>query len=261
MCRHLASAQRRAEHDARSSVSVPSGIDALLARMGSKTAAAVMAPPPFVPRAVNVGEAVWDPSVANDHDMGVGGAGTNPSMELLRARAFRRLQAAAEAALLAELGDTICGRLELLSRVTLRKGNGLIDRWLASRREHATKASDPLLPPPHRTAADVPAFVAELEAAGASAEAAAAAAGALGSASTEALQWLHRQQRSTHTTASIHVSRPPPSSSATSFSSAGQKEGPPSPVIPSQYTLKCGKASVAINEAHLLKLHGVHEAC
>ena len=126
--RHLLSAQRRAEADAAAHTSTDSAIDHLLSAMGGKK---VRQPPaPFAARVSGVGESVWDPVPVgqNDHTTNASLC-PSPAVEILRGRAFRKLQAAAEAAFLAELGDGVCAKLELLSRVTLRNGNGLMDRW------------------------------------------------------------------------------------------------------------------------------------
>ena len=72
-------------------------------------------------------------------------------------------QAAAEEAFLAELGDSVCAKLALHSRVTLRNGNGLIDRWISCQRMRATSSDDPLLPPAHKTAAETPYIVADVQ--------------------------------------------------------------------------------------------------
>lgn len=249
MCRRLASAQRHASMDA--SPSMPNAIDNLLASMGGK------APPPAPkraePKTEGVGELVWDPSAISQRDDAPAAHRTSPdvNVELLRAHALRRLQAAAEKAILDELGDRICAKLELLSRVTLRNGNGLIDRWLAGRRAHGTAADDVLLPPPHRTAAEVPEFVAELEAAGASASSAAAAAGALGSASSDAVLWLNRQRRNPVPDAVVRIIRPQAAAAASANGSAVSSAG-------GTAKLRCGKTSLTLNEAHLLKLHELY---
>ena len=138
-------------------------VDRLLAMMGGKQVAPL---PSFAPCFCGVGEEVWDPSVVNSSETIVR-ASPNVALELLRCRALRRLQATVERAVLDEVGDRVGRRLELLSRVTLRNGNGLVDRWLASRRLVSTVDDDPLLPPAHNTAADVPVVVDELTGAGA----------------------------------------------------------------------------------------------
>ena len=142
----------------------------LLKAMGGRTQPPSAAAT-FAARTSGVGEECWDPE-PNLQAAGGSGSTVVPShssalrvaLETLRGRALRRLQAAVEDAVLAECGDAVAARLEMLSRVTLRNGNGFVDRWLASRRKAEV---DPLLPNPHRTSADVPGVVAELEAAGA----------------------------------------------------------------------------------------------
>ena len=242
MCRRLAAAQARAASDDQLERSASSAIDSLLASMGGK--AAPKAAERVTARTVGVGEDVWDPHAISPRE------GTPPlpipdvHVEMLRGRALRRLQAAAERIILDECGERVGARLELLSRVTLRNGNGFIDRWLASRRKHATAEDDVLLPPPHKIAADVPGLVAELEAAGAAPSAAAAAAGALGSASSEALLWLKRQQRSSVPTPTVRIIRKP----------SPRNDAQPAAVA----ALRCGKTSLPINEAHLAKLHELY---
>ena len=234
----LEAAKRNAE--AAHGTLASNSIDSLLSAMGSKRATVQNVAPAFAPRITGVGEAVWDPSVINVAEQASSTvAAPSVPLEIVRARALRRLQAAVEDALLDELGDAVCSRLEMHSRVTLRNGNGMVERWLfgSRSREPDAEGSDPLLPPPHRTAADVPGIVGELEAAGASAAAASAAASAMGSAATAALVWLNRQRRALPATPEVHVSAP---------SSAGQVE------------LRCGKVKLALNHVHLLKMHELY---
>eukprot|EP00966_Prymnesium_polylepis_P092374 2138472-Prymnesium_polylepis.4 len=120
------------------------GLDALLASMGSKRAATALAASDarqsasHEPRSTGVGEKVWDPTVVVrtvPRPSGTSALSPPPvAAELLRAQAFRKLQAGVEAELLQVLGPAVVERLEVYSSQTLRNGNGLVDRWLADRR-------------------------------------------------------------------------------------------------------------------------------
>eukprot|EP00966_Prymnesium_polylepis_P273732 6323536-Prymnesium_polylepis.2 len=184
-------------------------LDTLLAAMGSKRAASALtaaATPvaPRAPRTVGVGEEVWDPTVLQAAHAPADAAVGVPSVptELLRAQALRKLQAGVEEELLRTLGPEVVGKLEVTSSVTLRNGNGLVDRWLAERRlaaaahakaTPAPPASDPLLPLPYSAAAEAPELAAELQRGGASAESAAEAAVGLGRVADETLEGLRRR--------------------------------------------------------------------
>ena len=110
------------------------------------------------------------------------------------------------------LGDVVCAGLELLSSVTLRKGNGLVERWLMCRHAAAPpgRAREPLLPPSLRfcggTAAHIDApLLQELQKAGASEETAEAARAAMGAEAETALNWLRRQRDDSRQSTEVRV--------------------------------------------------------
>ena len=132
--RRLQNATRRAA--AHAEEAAPSEIDSLLAAMGGSAVRAARTP--FGPHTTGVGEEVWEPGV---HPVLLPSAGagadvvpaTSVQLELRRRKAMRQLQAGIERRCLAVLGDVVLSGLELLSSVTLRKGNGLVERWLMCR--------------------------------------------------------------------------------------------------------------------------------
>ena len=145
----------------------PSEIDSLLAAMGGSAVRTANASP-FGPATTDVGEGVWAPGVHPARlPSTIAGADPVPApsvpLELRRRKAMRQLQAGIERQVVPILGDVVCSGLELLSSVTLRKGNGLVERWLMCRHAAAPagRAREPLLPPsarfcggaPHKTQA------------------------------------------------------------------------------------------------------------
>lgn len=176
------------------------GLEALLAAMGSTRAAPSLPsslPPPHAPLTSGVGESVWDPAVllpSLPPPSSTGASRPSAGAELLRARSLRRLQAAVESSLLSVLGESVVRNLDIKSRLTIRKGNGLMDRWLAERRLSTPPEgqADPLLPLPYDRGGEVGQLRAELIKAGASEERAEAAAVAMGRAAEEALRGLRR---------------------------------------------------------------------
>ena len=157
----------------------PSEIDSLLAAMGGSAVRTANASP-FGPATTDVGEEVWAPGVHPARlPSTIAGADPVPApsvpLELRRRKAMRQLQAGIERQVVPILGDVVCSGLELLSSVTLRKGNGLVERWLMCRHAAAPagRAREPLLPPSVRfcggTAAHIDApLLQELQSAGAS---------------------------------------------------------------------------------------------
>ena len=112
-----ASRKRAAAAQPLGGAAVQSGLDNLLAAMGSKRAATTLAAAAVPaarrePRTTGVGEEVWDSTMIQsprpDKE-----APIPPSLaiELMRAAALRRMQAAAEAELLRILGPAVLGKL------------------------------------------------------------------------------------------------------------------------------------------------------
>ncbi len=161
------------------------GVDALLAKMSGK----LPPPPPAPPH-------------HSHHDHHLSRRPTaDPARELMRARAVRRLHANVEEALLDTLGAVVCARLSLHSRLTLRNGDGLFDRWMLRRSLHASdeaKACDPLLPWPKSSGAVDLLLVRELEAAQAPRDLALQAARAMEAAAAAASRWVARSPARAH---------------------------------------------------------------
>lgn len=242
------------------------GLDELVAAMGGRAVPQAQETA-HTPRTLGVGEPSWDPAAAVPEQAAssavVAAAPPSIALELLRRRAARRLQAAAEQRVLDELGERVCARLEMHSRVTLRNGNGMLERWAYARRMRAGPADDPLLPPPYSTAADVPDLVAELEAAGAPPDRAAAAAASLGSAAAEARLWIARQRRRAAEPRGVTIrplQRDAPGSAGAAVARGEQWpfDGTPPPPPSSQYEVGCAGVKLVINAAHLLKLHELY---
>ena len=110
------------------------------------------------------------------------------------------------------LGDVVCAGLELLSSVTLRKGNGLVERWLMCRHAAAPpgRAREPLLPPSIRfcggTAAHIDApLLQELQKAGASEASAEHARAAMAAEAEAAFLWLRRQRDDARQSTEVRV--------------------------------------------------------
>ena len=211
--RRLQRAAQRAASQAEDAA--PSEIDSLLAAMGGSAVRAAHAP--FGPATSGVGEEVWEPGV-HPARLPTAGAGADPvpapsvTLELRRRKAMRQLQAGIEREVVPILGDVVCAGLELLSSVTLRKGNGLVERWLMCRHAAAPpgRAREPLLPPSLRfcggTAAHIDApLLQELQKAGASEETAEAARAAMGAEAETALNWLRRQRDDSRQSTEVRV--------------------------------------------------------
>ena len=96
-------------------------IESILCAMGAEKTVVMEPEAAYQPRSSGVGEFVWDPTVSADRPRAHPVVQrSSVAVEMLRARALRRLQAAIEEAFLDELGDSVCARLAIHSRVTLR---------------------------------------------------------------------------------------------------------------------------------------------
>lgn len=269
---------QRATHLAAAAASQPdaaSEIDSLLAAMGGS----VPAPTPaaaFSPQLTDVGEAVWEPNVHASLLPTAAGLPDSPpsvTMELRRRKAMRQLQAGIEKACLRVLGPSLCASIELHSSVTLRNGNGLVERWAMCRNAAAARGapgrvSDPLLPPGRSGGGDDAELLAELAEAGAAEAKATEAAAAMAAEAEAALRWLRRQREDARqsTEVSVRTALPPPqqrggfvdAAAAMRGGSAGGRGrgggGSGSGGGAAMLEVKCGKVALPLSAAHRDKL-------
>jgi len=234
-------------------------IDSLLTAMGGTARAAM---PVWKPRYTGVGEAVWEPAINATQLPKSSAAASAPStaLEMRRGKAMRQLQAGIEKALLSVLGASLLSGLELMSSVTLRNGNGLVERWAMCRHAAAKRASiatDPLLPPAGMAGGDDAGLLDDLRSAGVSEDKAAEVAAVMSLEASHALNWLRRQRdERQNTNASV---REKPSDDAVARAAAtarrlasGQsaKAAPPPPML----EVRVGKTSLSLSATHRDKL-------
>ena len=173
---------------------------------------------------------------------------------------MRQLQAGIEKALLSVLGASLLSGLELMSSVTLRNGNGLVERWAMCRHAAAKRASiatDPLLPPAGMAGGDDAGLLDDLRSAGVSEDKAAEVAAVMSLEASHALNWLRRQRdERQNTNASV---REKPSDDAVARAAAtarrlasGQsaKAAPPPPML----EVRVGKTNLSLSATHRDKL-------
>jgi len=224
----------------------------------------------FEPRFDQVGEAVWDPftvcmSSVSRRDTALASSRQKKrcsvGLELLRRKGMKRLQARIETALVALLGRSVCGRLELKSEVTLRNGNGLYERWLLHRQlsmqlqvADAQSGSRPdptdaLLPRGYSHESEAPLLLRELKDAGVDESTAAEAARALGGEAASTLRWLRQQTPPSHPNVTRRATTGTPSR-VSSTGARGDGE---------RIEFVCGKVGTTVGSVHLAKLHELYQ--
>ena len=274
MDRRLAKAVNQAALQQQVGSAAEDSISAALAALTGKPAPqpAAAAPSAAPRRLSGVGEQVWQPAVVSPLASSAAPScvSTRPIEELLRRQAIRRLQAAAESLLIDLLGDEIVSRLEMKSSVTLRNGNGLMERWGMCRHLSAgaataasahTPSVDPLLPPPYSKESEAEDFCAELVSAGASAVKAAEATRALGSEAGKVIRWVRMQRPRAEPRVFIRPKRhAPPAVGAWrggGFGGGGGGGGG-GHVADETVEVVCGKAALPLSKSHLEKLRELY---